>query len=890
MCAASPDNDAPGRARSAPYKLAPPELPATGVTTTRATRLLAGSPAPVTLLVGPAGAGKTVTLSAWARSSARLTARVAWATLDSSDDDVTSLWSTLLAALRANATLAADPRIAELASAPAAAGVDGALIRQLTAVFEDQDPPFVLVLDDLHKITDRAALASLRLLVHQRPAGLVLVLSGRRRPDIALHQLQLDAALHEIGPADFTMDRAQTAALLASLGHELDAAQVELLWRRTEGWVAALRLAALELDRGGDPIPAAEGFGGTSPSVADLLATEVLDQLPRDLRGFLSATGPCRELTPTLAERLTGRSDAGAVLEDLHRRNALTQRLPTTIGSEPTYRYHDLLADFLSSELQRTDLRRWRSLNGELSDWYGVREEWRRSLEHAIDSSDPTKVRRVLRHAGVAMILDGEGPLIERLLAHAPAAWHTDALIGSLLAAAALARFDVVSADRHLAAVRQVEGAGDGRQEDPWLDALRATIALHRARLGPEVRDALQAAQEAGAGSTGDVDLDLFGRTQIGAAQIRMGDRDAARNDLIRALDLATATERDFSRVVCLGNLATIAGVSARIPECDRYGEEALRIARTRGWYGSQLTLQPQLLHAWWNLLRGEQATARRQIADMPQAATLGSPDMRIGAAGTEALAGYLDGVSARTTARVLRSAWEHLGEAQTTPEIASMLIPWEVKLWLAEDDLIAAETASRRRHADLDGTAEELLVQVLLARAAGSPATQARRWLQPARDGTVAPRFAINGVWVWLLEAQLAAEAGAGPASYEALVEAVRVAAPDELAGLVDAFGPEARAMLTAHHGRFGRHESFVAKVLGRRPARDAAAPVADLTPAEHSILRDLPTHRTVADIAQLHGVSVNTVKSHLKSIYRKLSVQTRQGAVDEARAQALL
>ena len=905
MANAAPGTSGHGRPPSATSRLAPPELPADGVTATRAARLLAGSPAPVTLLVAPAGAGKTITLSSWARSSPTLTAHLVWATLDRTDDDVASLWSTLLSALRANPVLAGDPRIAQLSSAPAGAGVDASLIRQLTTVFEHQDPPFVLVLDDVHELTDPACLRSIELLVQHRPAGLALVLSGRHRPDIALHELRLAAAIREIGPPDFSMDLDETRALLSSLGHDLPTGHLETLWRRTEGWAAALRLAALELDRGSDPARLAQRFGGTTPMVAELLATEVLDRLPDELRGFLLDTGPCRELTPTLAEELTGRSDAGAVLEDLYQRNALVQRLPTAAGAQPVYRYHDLLRDYLSSELRRADQPRWRALQGTLANWYGARREWRQALEHAVNSCELATVRQVLRAGGVGMILDGEGPLLERLFANPPQGWQADTLVGSVLAAAALARFDVVTADWHLAPLRYVARAGDQRDEDqpdedqrdedqrdedPWLTALQATVALHRARLGPAVSEALRTAQTAGVGATQDVDLDLYGRTQLGAAHIRAGAHDDARRDLIQALDLATATARDVSRVVSLGNLATIAAVTGRVPECDRYVATALQIARARGWYGSQLTLQQQLLRAWWALLRGDQAAARDQIAEMPAAATLGSPDMRIGVAGTQALAGHLDGVPARTTALDLRAAWELLGDAQTTPEIACMLIPWEVKLWLTDDDLVAATAASRRRHVDLDGTGEQLLVQALLAHASGTPASRIRRSLQPARDRTVAVRFVVNNVWVWLMEAQLAAEAGARPASYDALVQAVRLAAPDGLVGLVHAFGPAAHDLLIAHRGRFGRQEAFVTEVLERSPTQDDAVTAVSLTPAEWGILHDLPTHRTVADIAALHEVSANTVKSHLKSIYRKLSVRSRQEAVEHARARGLL
>ena len=95
---------------------------------------------------------------------------------------------------------------------------------------------------------------------------------------------------------------------------------------------------------------------------------------------------------------------------------------------------------------------------------------------------------------------------------------------------------------------------------------------------------------------------------------------------------------------------------------------------------------------------------------------------------------------------------------------------------------------------------------------------------------------------------------------------------------------------MLTASLGRFGRYEAFVADVLDRSRGRGAGADLVGLTPAERAIVEDLPSYRTTADIAALHGVSVNTVKTHMKSIYRKLGVASRQAAVDRARASGLL
>ena len=880
------EDSGPSGAPVPEQKVTAPQPPPVGVTETPALRALQASIAPVVLVVAPPGAGKSMTLASWVHGTPQLAQRVAWASLDARDDAATSLWATLLTALRRVPVLAADPGIAALSGAPAAAGVDEALIRRLGTLLAGHEPAITLVIDDVHVLESPEAVAILESLLELRPSGLRLVLSARYPPRIAFHRLRLGTGIEDIGSERFLLDRAGATALFAASGHDLPAEVVEALWRRTEGWVAGLRLAVAELDRGVDPHHLAASFGGTTPTVSELLVAEVLEQLPEDVRAFLVATGGARELTPSLAERLTGRGDAGALLEELHRRNALVQRLETARDAEPAYRYHDLLRDFLGAQLRRTDLPRWREIQGELAAWYGHQRQWRTSLEHAVASADQRRIRSVLREAGVGMILDGDGLLLERLLGHAPVDGGSDPIIGALLAAAALSRYDTVAADRILAAAQR-SGPDAGQQvQDPWLDVLVATVDLYRARFDSEVAGAMLAAETAGVGASGDPDLDLLGLIQCGVVRLRLGHHDGARHDLERALHLAAVTERDVPRVMCLGNLAALDSIEARIPECDQHLAVALDIVRRRGWVGSQLAVQLHVLTAWFAVLRGDLSIARGELAHLPPVETFANPDMRVAGAAVSAITDHLAGTSARTTAGRLRAAWEHHAGVQTTPEIACLLLPWEVQLWLAADDPASAAAAGDRRATDLAGSGEQVLIEVLLARASGTAARHTRRRLAAVRDGEVALRYGFNRVWVWLLEAQLTAEAGARQASDGALLEAVRSAARDDLTGLVRAFGPAAVALLEANRGRFGPYEAFVTAVVSDTGRSAARRPDTQLTPAEQALLRELPTHRSVADIADLRGVSVNTVKTHLKSLYRKLDVGSRAAAVEQARA----
>ena len=176
-------------------------------------------------------------------------------------------------------------------------------------------------------------------------------------------------------------------------------------------------------------------------------------------------------------------------------------------------------------------------------------------------------------------------------------------------------------------------------------------------RFGPEVAEALQVAEATGVGDTGDVDLDLLGLIQTSVNRIRVGALERSQRDLQDALRLAISTGRDFPAVMCLGNLAALATINGRLPEFNRFREQALRIACLRGWYGSQLTAQLHVLGAWWALLRDDGDTVRREIEAVPATmTTVGNPDMRVGAAALRALADGLDGDPLGTSLRV--SGW----------------------------------------------------------------------------------------------------------------------------------------------------------------------------------------------------------------------------------------
>ncbi|TVP62527.1 MAG: hypothetical protein EA340_15475 [Nitriliruptor sp.] len=292
------------------------------------------------------------------------------------------MWSTILAALR-NADPAPDRSSLPDLRAPSDV-VDAGFLDDLAATVEQHDGDVRLILDDLHVLQDRAALQSLDEL---------------RRDDLAF-------------------DGSEVAALLHAEGIEVDPAGAALLRDRTEGWTAGIRLAALLLRSHPAPGRCTAEFDGTTAAVESYLDSEGLRRQPEDVRGFLLRTSICSELPVELAAQLSGRSDAGAVLEQLARRQTFTERV---VGSREVYRYHPILRSFLAAVLHDADPSQEVALHRLAAGWYRDADEPLHALEHLVRAGADTELIELLRAEGLGLVLDGQEVLLDRLLARLPA-------------------------------------------------------------------------------------------------------------------------------------------------------------------------------------------------------------------------------------------------------------------------------------------------------------------------------------------------------------------------------------------------------------------------------------------------------------------------------------
>jgi len=306
---------------------------------------------PLTLLSAPAGYGKTTLLAALPHAFPELS--LAWLSLDEEDNDPARFLIGLVAALRRlnpACGTTAQTLLAGLSNPGAEARrIIGVLINDILETLPD---PFVLILDDLHLISELTIFAALDYLLERLPPQMHLVMAARHDPPLALARLRGRGQMAELRLADlrFTFDEA-TLFLNEKLHLDLSSDDLAALQDRTEGWPVGLRLLAGSLDR----ISSAAGrtafiadLAHTDRYVLDFLADEVLSRQEPGVRTFLLETSILSELTAALCQAVTGRADAGAILEDLYRRSLFLVAVDATAT---TFRYHALFAAFLRQRL-----------------------------------------------------------------------------------------------------------------------------------------------------------------------------------------------------------------------------------------------------------------------------------------------------------------------------------------------------------------------------------------------------------------------------------------------------------------------------------------------------------------------------------------------------------
>jgi LuxR family maltose regulon positive regulatory protein len=302
----------------------------------------------LTLVSGPAGFGKTTLIAGWLDDVRHAGSAVAWVSLDESDDDPEEFWRYVVAALeRASPGLLSDAVELSVAAWVSSDRVVAALVNELAATAVE----VWLVLDDFHTLRNRQVHEGMALLLENVSPNTHVVIITRADPDLALARWRVRRELVEIRVADLRFTLAETELFLNDVsGLNLSGSDVEALGQRTEGWVAALQLAALSLQGRDEPSAFISRFAGNDKYVVDYLVDEVLAHQDSDVREFLLRTSVLDRLTATLCDALTGREDGRTMLENLERANLFLFPLD---DQRTWYRYHHLFGDVLRARLDQ---------------------------------------------------------------------------------------------------------------------------------------------------------------------------------------------------------------------------------------------------------------------------------------------------------------------------------------------------------------------------------------------------------------------------------------------------------------------------------------------------------------------------------------------------------
>jgi LuxR family maltose regulon positive regulatory protein len=877
-------------------------------------RLDRGAASKLVLVSAPAGFGKSTLLSEWlaagpgAPGDDRL---AAWLSLDRADNDPASFWTGVIAALRRVAPGVGDTALTLLQTPqpPPAETVLTVLINDLDAMAGS----IVLVLDDYHVIDAREVQDAMAFLLDHLPPQLHVVIAGRADPALPLARLRARGELTEIRAADlrFTADEA-AAYLNGMMGLRLTARDVATLEGRTEGWIAALQLAALSMQGRDDIAGFIAGFAGDDRYVVDYLAEEVLARQPGHVQAFLLQTSILGRLCGPLCDAVTGQEGGKAMLTALERGNLFLVPLD---DRRRWYRYHHLFADVLQARLLDEQPGQVPDLHRRASAWYEKNGERPAAIGHAFAAGDVERAADLVELAIPEMRRTRQEARLRGWLEALPdEVVRVRPVLSVYFAGVLLISGGLDGVEGRLRdAERWLERAAGDRAEPLVPPAEMVVADEEEYRRLPAMIDLYRAGQALGRGDApGTV------RHAQRAIELALDDDDLCRASAAGLLGLVywgsgdlEAGYRAYSACVAglrrAGFVADILGCSIALAD--------IRI--TQGRLGEALRIYEQALQPGpgpgGSVLRGTadmyvgMSEIARERGDLQTAAQLllrsqqlgehtGLPQnqyrWRVAMARVREAEGDLGG------AVDLLSEAERVYVSDFFPDVRPVPAV-RARVWIAQGRLGDALGWASERDLSVDDDLSYqnefehiTLARLLLARYQGERAEPClreatrllERLLPAAEEGGRTGRV----IEILVLRALAHQALGDIPAAVAALERAVTLAEPE---GYVRVFADEGLPMaaLLRAAAKGGPRRDYVRRLLAAASGAGQNGPaeqdlIEPLSERELDVLRLLGTDLDGPAIARELMVSLNTVRTHTKNIYAKLAVTNRRAAVRRA------
>ena len=902
-------------------------------------RLNLGLGRKLTLVSAPAGFGKTTLISEWAKCCGHneeaaldeLPVRTAWISLDEGESDPVRFMSYLVTALRTVVPGLGDGIEGTLQSSqPPIESILVAVLNGITTV----KCKIILVLDDYHVIDSRRVDDAITYLIDHLPPEMHLVITTREDPQLPLARLRARGQMTELRASDLRFTPDEAADFLAGMGIKLLPEQIAALDERTEGWIAGLQLAALAIQGGPDSQTFIQDFSGDHRYIMDYLVEEVLRRQPDAVRRFLLQTSILDRLYGPLCNAVTGQLDGSGVLESLERGNFFVVSLD---DQRRWYRYHHLFADVLLAHLKSEQADQVSELHRRASIWYEQQGTYSDAIRHALAGSDYTRAADMIERIFPAMTRARQELILLGWLKALPEALLLDRpVLCNLYGGVLMQTGEIEGVDAWLLAAEQwLAPEAHGGETLGVLQALQVVVnqeeyrrlpgavALHRAgqalMLG-KVDEAIRNAQRVLALAPDDDYLRRGGAGAIlGLSFWATGNLDAARKvypdsilNLQRAGYLADATG-------CSLALADIVITQGRLHEAMEIYLQALRVASEHGEPNLRGSADMLVGMSELHYEHNDLSSARQSLMKAKeQGEHTGLPQnryrWRVAMALTRRAEGDLDGAMAFLGEAERMYTTDFSPNVRPVTAIKARLYAEQGRLeealaWARAQKLTAADEPSYM-HEYAHITLARILLACYRRDRDQNVISEANFLLDRLLNAAETGGRLRSVIEIRVLQALIQHEMGDTHAALAALEQALALAEPE---GFVRMFVDEGlpmeqllqeasdqqylpndtRTLLAAlgssHHDRAGgestRPTAFTLSVPVSGQSQTAPSTLVEpLSQREIEVLRLFRTELSGPEIAQELMVALSTVRTHTKSIYSKLNVNSRRAAVRRA------